>query len=118
MKSLTNAIDHRQGNDLITPAGKFRFYSDFVQRYGATPYAERAYRKLCNLYPPDVPELSDSLHQHYLRDFIMRFPDSDFLEGAIPKLKAEFVPREQRTASFESCELIWAACGRRSYDRS
>lgn len=95
MTTLIDALDHRYER-LNSPTKRYIFYREFLQKYPSGPYSLRALRKLFSLYPIETPGLTDSLHQEYVRRMILQFPESGLTYEAIPRLKAEFTPIQER----------------------
>lgn len=95
MRVLTEAIDRRTSS-MPDAAAKFRFYSEFYERYSDTPLAERALRNLSGWFPPETPGRDVSKQQQFTRALVLRFPNSGFILSAICRLKPEYVPPSER----------------------
>lgn len=95
MRVLTNAIDNRV--EILADYNRmYKFYSQFYKDFSDTRYVERALRQLSSFFPSTTEGWTDSIQQHFARDYILKFPDGGFILEVIPQLKSEFVLPAER----------------------
>ncbi len=105
MRELTSAIDSTYRR-LGRSSQRLKFYEEFYEEFRNTIYAPRALRNLISISPIEVPEYSESKRQHYVRELITRFPESQFNFNAMINLKIEYVPAAARLSFAQALRTL------------
>ncbi len=94
-KELIEVIDdiyHRIGSY----SQRYEYYKGFYQKYSNSIYVERALRNLICLSPENTSGYDEATRQRYVREFVIRFPQSGFNFEIVDFLKIEYVPVTER----------------------